>query len=92
MAEGENKSEKKVVEMSVWFALLIIVIVIATFWIFSLKSSLSSVTAERDDLQQTVTRLSKENSDRATLIRDIRIMATDGSLSQQKVMEKLKAA
>jgi len=92
MAEGENNSEKKVVEMNIWFAILLVVIVITAAWIITLNTKLGAANAENATLKQDVARLSSESSNRATLIRDIQIMAVDGSISQKLVLEKLEAA
>ena len=42
MAENENKTEKKSVEMSIWFIILLVVLIIASALVLSLNSKLGA--------------------------------------------------
>ncbi len=88
MAEGE----KKVVEMNVWFVILLVVIIIATAWIMSLYTKIGEANTRIADLEKSVTTLQSENSNRASLILDLAKMANDGNLSKNALLKKIEDA
>ncbi len=92
MAEGENKGEKKVVEMNIWFIVLLIVLIISVACTLSMNTKLKASQDQVAELEQKVSTLQKTNSDRAKLITDLTKMAVDGSISQKLVLEKLNEA
>ncbi len=50
MAENENKSEKKVVEMNIWAIICFIILIIASALVFALNSKLDVMQKQYDEL------------------------------------------
>jgi len=90
MAEGESK--KPVIEMSIWFIILLVVLVLSTALIVRANGRVKEVQAELDMCQTELKNKTKESSDRAQLILELAIMANDGSLSKNSLLEKIDKA
>lgn len=90
MAEGENK--KPVVEMSIWFIILIVVVIIATAWIIALNGKVKKLENEYMACQTELKAKTEESSQRAQLILDLAVLANDGNLSKNSLLDKIDKA
>ncbi len=92
MAEGENKSEKKIVEINVWFFIMLIVLIVGVTACIFLNNKVAVLNARNAELEQSVVTLQKTASDRANLIKELAIMNADGTLSRVAFENKLTEA
>jgi predicted transcriptional regulator len=90
MAE-EEKKERKVIEFNIWFIILLVVLIITTAWIVALNQKCTRLESNLATVQQDNARLSKVNSERAELIRDIVKDTTDGNISNKELIKRLNA-
>ena len=88
MAEGENK--KPVVEMSIWFILLLVVIIIATAIILSLNGKLSALQNDYDKLTKDY---NNKQSQYSMLVQTVQELAGKTSdYSANEMQNRLRAA
>lgn len=90
MAEGETKTERKQIEMSIWFVVLLIAVIIFMCVFMKMKGDLDTANAKIAEQETKISSLEKTNSDRAHLILDIKKDAVDGDLSKNTVLKRLE--
>ncbi len=90
MAEGESK--KPVVEMNIWFIILLVVIIIAAAWILALTSKVSSLEGQTAELNSKVASQNNQLHNQSQLILDLANLANEGNLSKNSLLSKIEEA
>lgn len=91
MAEGE-KQEKRVVEMNIWFIILLLFVIIASAWIITLSTKYADLEKNYAELQTQCDTLRSTASERAQIIKEVVAQKADGEISDKQLINRLQSA
>ncbi len=86
MAEEKNEAQKPIIEMSVWFIVCLVILIIASILVIKLNGDKSRIAAERD----SYIKMYEESEARNTTLRT-RITNISADVFQKSPMEIQKA-
>ena len=93
MAEGENKKvegeNKKVVEMSIWFIILLVVVIVASAFMITKNREVKELNDTVADLQKTVDRLNRNEKRKTDAIVEIVDQIQKGNITNRDLLSKL---
>ena len=92
MAEGEVKTERRTIEMSIWFILLLVVVIIAGTMVITLKGEIRGLREDLDEKEQKIETLSKRNDTNASIILDLVKSQVDNASDKQAFIDDLREA
>lgn len=92
MAEGEVKTERRTIEMSIWFILLLVVVIIAGTMVIALKGEIRGLKEELASRDQKIEQLSKKNDTNTSLILDLVKSQVDNANDKQAFIDNLREA
>lgn len=92
MAEGEVKQERRTIEMSIWFILLLVVVIIAGTMVITLKGEIKNLRAELAEKDHKIEQLNERNDTNASLILDLVKSQVDNSSDKQAFIDDLREA
>ena len=90
MAEENNEAQKPIIEMSVWFIVCLVILIIASVLVIKLNGDKSKISAERDQLRVMFEESEERNATLRTAITNLKAEVFQKSpMELQKALEGL---
>lgn len=89
MAENGAKPERRQIEMSIWFVILLIVVIVFMCFLISKNNTIkeleSRVTTLSEDLDESI----RKNEERANLVKDLVDQVAKGNITNNQILQRL---